>query len=47
MKKGSPAVGTTNAEVKINLNGENVLVTVESLERTIPKQKKVSAAVSK
>ena len=27
--------GGTTAEVKINLNGENMLVTVESLERTI------------
>lgn len=36
VKKSVAGIGTT-AEVKINLNGENMLVTVESLERTFSK----------
>ena len=42
--KRRSAINAT-AEVQINVNGENMLVTVESLDRTIPKhlQNKKSA----
>ena len=45
-EKRRSAINAT-AEVQINVNGENMLVTVESLERTLPKQqKKTSNAIS-
>ena len=45
-KQRKTSVPGTTAEVQINVNGENMLVTLENLERTIPKPPK-KAGMSK
>lgn len=41
-KQRKTSVSGTTTEVQINVNGENMLVTLDNLERTIPKPPKKS-----